>query len=194
MNIRPLFPERLQDFCAPAPRSGEFLMERRFAETYAFARGIPLEYDKLLEEIRQWCEASGIGAHGGSISFGGRRHGKEYRGTATRFRDELSILIHADGEGRRRYRIPELWSDYSWLVIYQEPLSGEWRSCPGAAKEPSVMERDRTTEEKAREGFDWVCRRRIISRARLFRGDSLVKEYFAHPERTRAGGTPGPKP
>ena len=194
MNIRPLFPERLQDFCAPAPRSGEFLLERRFAETYAFARGIPLEYDKLLEEIRQWCEASGMGAHGGSISFGGRRHGKEYRGTATRFRDELSILIHADGEGRRRYRIPELWSDYSWLVIYQEPLSGEWRSWPGAAKEPSVMERDRTTEEKAREGFDWVCRRRIISRARLFRGDSLVKEYFAHPERTRAGGTPGPKP
>jgi len=194
MNIRPLFPERLQDFCAPAPRSGEFLLERRFAETYAFARGIPLEYDKLLEEIRQWCEASGIGAHGGSISFGGRRHGKEYRGTATRFRDELSILIHADGEGRRRYRIPELWSDYSWLVIYQEPLSGEWRSWPGAAKEPSVIERDRTTEEKAREGFDWVCRRRIISRARLFRGDSLVKEYFAHPERTRAGGTPGPKP
>ena len=194
MNIRPLFPERLQDFCAPAPRSGEFLLERRFAETYAFARGIPLEYDKLLEEIRQWCEASGIGAHGGSISFGGRRHGKEYRGTATRFRDELSILIHADGEGRRRYRIPELWSDYSWLVIYQEPLSGEWRSWPGAAKEPSVMERDRTTEEKAREGFDWVCRRRIISRARLFRGDSLVKEYFAHPERTRAGGPPGPKP
>lgn len=194
MNIRPLFPERLQDYCAPAPRPGEFLLERRFAETYAFARGIPLEYDKLLEEIRQWCEASGIGAHGGSISFGGRRHGKEYRGTATRFRDELSILIHADGEGRRRYRIPELWSDYSWLVIYQEPLSGEWRSWPGAAKEPSVMERDRTTEEKAREGFDWVCRRRIISRARLFRGDSLVKEYFAHPERTRAGGTPGPKP
>lgn len=194
MNIRPLFPERLQDFCAPAPRSGEFLLERRFAETYAFARGIPLEYDKLLEEIRQWCEASGIGAHGGSISFGGRRHGKEYRGTATRFRDELSILIHADGEGRRRYRIPELWSDYSWLVIYQEPLSGEWRSWPGAAKEPSVMERDRTTEEKAREGFDWVCRRRIISRARLFWGDSLVKEYFARPERTRAGGTPGPKP
>jgi hypothetical protein len=91
----------------------------------------------LLEEIRQWCEASGIGGHGGSVSFSGRRGGREYRGTATRFRDELSILIHAEGEGRRRYRIPGLWSDYSWLVLYQEPLSGEWRSWPGAAKEPA---------------------------------------------------------
>jgi hypothetical protein len=192
MNIMPLFPERLQDFCAPAPRPGEYLLERRFAEIYAAARGIPLKYDELLEEIRQWCEASGIGGHGGSVSFSGRRGGREYRGTATRFRDELSILIHAEGEGRRRYRIPGLWSDYSWLVLYQEPLSGEWRSWPGAAKESALTERDRTTEEKAGEGFDWVCRRRIISRVRLFRGECLVKEYFARPEKTGAGDPPGP--
>ncbi len=193
MNKRPLFPARLQDFCAPAPRPGEFLLERRFAEVYASARGISLDFDGLLEEIRQWCEASGIGGHGGNVSFTGRADGKEYRGTATRFRDELSILIHAEGEGRRRYRVPGLWSDYSWLVLYQEPLSGEWRSWPGAAKESSLMERDRTTEQKAREGFEWVCRRQVISRVRLFRGNSLLREYFARPEKSRAGESPGPR-
>ena len=49
------------------------------------------------------------------------------------------------------------------------------------------------TEDKAREGFEWVCRRAVISRAQLFRADSLVKEYFARPERKRAGENPGPR-
>ena len=128
MSIRPLFPARLQDFCAPSPRPGEYLLERRFAETYASARGIALNFEELLEELRQWSEASGIRGHGTGASFTGTLGGKEYRGTATRFRDELSILIHAGEDGRRRFRVPGLWSDYSWLVLYQEPLSGEWRS------------------------------------------------------------------
>lgn len=179
MSIKPFFPTRLRDLCAPSPRKDEFLLERRFAEVYASARGTPLDFDGLLAEIREWCKDSGIERHGGSYSFSGLAGGREYRGTATRFRDELSILIHTAGEGRRRYIVPGLWSDYSWLVAYQEPLTGEWRSWPGALKEPRLMERDRTNEREAREGYEWVCKRPIISRARLFRGEDLVSEYFA---------------
>ena len=69
--------------------------------------------------------------------------------------------------------------NYSWLVMYQEPLTGEWRSWPGAARDHVGVERDRTDERSAREGFDWVCRRRIITRARLLRGDETVVEYYS---------------
>ena len=179
MTIKPFQPARLQDLCAPSPRKGEYVLERRFAEVYTSARGIGLDFSGLLDELREWSRASGIRRHGDSFSFGGKAGNREYRGTATRFRDELSILIHTAGEGRRRYIVPALWSDYSWLVLYQEPLSGEWRSWPGAFREPHLQEGDKTTEREAREGFDWVCRRPVISRARLYRGENLVTEYFA---------------
>ncbi len=179
MSIKPFLTARLQDLCAPSPRKGEYILERRFAEVYASARGMGLDFSGLLEELRDWSEASGVKGHGESATFSGKIAGRSYSGTVTRFRDELSILIHTDGEGRRRYIIPALWSDYSWLVTYQEPLSGEWRSWPGTSREPHLMERDRTTEREAREGFEWVCRRPVISRARLYRGESLVTEYFA---------------
>lgn len=177
MSVAPQFPSTIHGLCAPAPRGNEFLLERNYAEVLASARGIALDFNGLLGELREWCAAIGVKGHGSRASFTGRVEGREYRGTATRFRDELSILILA-GEERRRYRVPGLWSDYSWLVVYQEPLTGEWRSWPGAAREPAVMERDRTTEAKAREGFQWVCRRPVISRARLFRGGSLAEEFF----------------
>ena len=185
------FSLQLHLLCAPAPRPGEFFLERRFAEAFARSKGISLNFDILLENLRTWCSASGIERHGASLSFSGCHEGKDYRGTATRFRDELSILIHVKGEGRTRYRIPSLWSDYSWLVLYQEPFLGEWRSWPGAARYIDAMEKDRTTEREAREGFEWACRRKIISRVRLFRGNDLVSEYFTENRKQRAGVFPG---
>lgn len=177
MTDEAIFPFAVHKLCAPAPKEGEFLLERNFAEVLASAKGVPLDFNGLLDELREWCAALGIKGHGTKASFAGRMGAHEYHGAATRFRDELSILIHAQ-EGRRRYRVPGLWSDYSWLVIYQEPLTGEWRSWPGASRDSSMMERDRTTEAKAREAFQWVCRRPIISRARLFKGETMVEEFF----------------
>jgi hypothetical protein len=179
MTFTPFSPHKLHLLCAPSHRSGEYLLERRFAEAISLSHGIRLDFNALLESIRSWCVSEGILRNGQRASFSGMRGGRSYSGTATRFRDELSILIHVEGEGRKRFRIPSLWCDYSWLVLYQEPLLGEWRSWPGAAKDWTGMEKDRTEERKAREGFEWVCRRKIISRARLFRGEELITEYFA---------------
>ena len=180
-----LFPLRLHLLCAPSHRRGEYLLERKFAQAFAASNGIPLDFDALMATLREWCASQGVVRNGQTASFSGKSADKKYSGTATRFRDELSILIHVDGEGRKRFRILGLWNDFSWLVLYQEPLLGEWRSWPGAAKDPEGMEKDRTDERSAREGFEWVCRRRIISRARLLRGEEVTTEYYSPSSRKR---------
>jgi len=152
---------------------------------FAASNGIPLDFDALLKTLREWCASEGVVRNGQTTSFSGKSADKTYSGTATRFRDELSILIHVDGEGRKRFRILGVWNDFSWLVLYQEPLLGEWRSWPGAAKDPEGMEKDRTDERTAREGFEWVCRRKIISRAQLLRGEEVATEYYSPSYRKR---------
>ena len=179
MSDTRFFPDRIHLLCAPSHREGEYILERRFAQVYAAANGIELDFDSLLALIRDWCAAKGVVRDGRSASFSGKEAGGDYSGTVTRFRDEVSVLIFVEGEGRKRYRILDVFDDYSWLVMYQEPLTGEWRSWPGAARDHVGVERDRTDERSAREGFDWVCRRRIITRARLLRGDETVVEYYA---------------
>ncbi|NLM71797.1 MAG: hypothetical protein GX181_07560 [Synergistaceae bacterium] len=179
MNDTRFFPAGLHLLCAPSHREGEFILERRFAQVYAAANEISLDFDSLIAFIRRWCEAEGIVRDGQSASFSGVSAAGEYSGTVTRFRDEISVLIFLEGEGRKRYRVLGVFDDYSWLVMYQEPLTGEWRSWPGAARDYEGVERDRTDERSAREGFDWVCGRRIIARARLMRGDEIVAEYRA---------------
>ncbi len=179
MTETPFFPLRLHLLCAPSHRPGEYLLERKFAQAFAASNGIPLDYDALMGALREWCARQGVVRNGRTASFSGRSADRNYFGTATRFRDELSILIHVEGEGRKRFRVLGVWSDFSWLVLYQEPLLGEWRSWPGAAKDPVGIEKDRTDERAAREGFEWVCKRRIISRARLLRGDAVITEYFS---------------
>ena len=185
MTERHFFPLKLHALCAPSSRPGEYLLERRFAQAFAATNGIPLDFDVLLKKTREWCASEGVIRNGQTASFSGRTTNSVYSGTITRFRDELSMLIHIEGEGRMRYRILGVWSDYSWLVLYQEPFLGEWRSWPGTARDHEGVEKDRTDERAAREGFEWVCRRRIISRAQLLCGEKVVCEYFAPSYRKR---------
>ena len=173
------FPLRLHILCARSNRRDEYLLERKYAQAFAASRNIRLNFDALLEKIRTWCAREGIDHPGRSVSFTGESAGRQYSGTATRFHDELSVLLHVEGEGKTRYRVLGVWDDHSWLVLYQEPFLGVWRSWPAAARDFEGIERDRSDERSAREGFEWVCTRNVISRARLYRGETLVAEFFA---------------
>lgn len=179
MTEKPQFPSRLHLLCAPSHRPGEFILERRFAQVYAAANGIELDFESLLAAVREWCAAEGVTRDGQSAEFSGTSGAGAYSGTVTRFRDEVSVMIRVEGEGRKRYRVLGVFDDYSWLVMYQEPLTGEWRSWPGAALDHEGVERDRTDERTARDGFEWVRGRRIIPGARLMRGDVIVAEHRA---------------
>ncbi|EFC91782.1 hypothetical protein Dpep_1758 [Dethiosulfovibrio peptidovorans DSM 11002] len=160
-------------------KRGDYVLDRvKAAEELGSLPG-RLSLEGLLERMRGWCLSMGIKRDGDSFSFNDVHEGLPFSGSATRFQDELSVLLVVPGRGRQRYRIPGLWGDYRWSVCYQEPLLAEWRSYPSGERWWGAVGRDSCDETEARERFRWLSSRRQIHRARLIHDGKIVDEYVS---------------
>lgn len=164
-------------------KRGDYVLDRETALKELASLGGDRSLDRILDRMRKWCLSMGIRKDGDSFSFQDSHEGVLFNGSATRFKDELSVLLVIPGKARQRYRIPALWSDFRWSVCYQEPLLAEWRGYPSGERWWGLSGRDCCDEREARERFRWLSSRRQINRVRLVHDGKVVEEYVA----TRAG-------
>ncbi len=160
-------------------RRGDYVLDRETALRELESHPGRSSLDEILDRMRRWCLSMGINRDGDSFSFQDVHEGVVFTGSATRFRDELSVLLVIPGKARQRYRIPGLWGDFGWSVCYQEPLLAEWRGYPSGEKWWGVPGRDCCDEREARERFAWLSSRRQIHRVRLVHDGKIVEEYVS---------------
>ena len=160
-------------------KRGDYVLEREYAAQVLNGLEEWPDLEEILDNMRRWCLSMGINRDGDSFSFQDLHEDLPFSGSATRFRDELSILLKVDSRGRQRYRIPSLWDDYQWSVCYQEPLLAEWRSYPSGEKWWGLSIRDCTDGSKALERFKWLSSRRQIKMVKLLHRGKTVKEYIS---------------
>ncbi|PIE54082.1 MAG: hypothetical protein CSA35_07915 [Dethiosulfovibrio peptidovorans] len=160
-------------------RRGDYVLERETA--LQKLEGLPgwPSLDEILDRMRRWCLSMGIKRDGDSFSFQDVHGAVPFTGSATRFGDELSVLLVVLGQGRQRYRILGLWGEYRWSVCYQEPFLAEWRSYPSGERWWGIPNRDWCDEREARSRYDWLCRRRQIHRVRLLYDGKVVDEHLS---------------
>lgn len=158
-------------------KRGDYVMDRVTAIRELSSLGGAGSLEQILDRMRRWCLSMGIRKDGDSFSFQDSHDGVVFNGSATRFKDELSVLLVIPGKARQRFRIPDLWSDFRWSVCYQEPLLAEWRGYPSGERWWGVSDRDCCDEREARERFRWLSSRRQINRVRLVHDGKIVEEY-----------------
>lgn len=158
---------------------GDYVFDHSAALKEAEANPSMANPDEIFETLRRWCLSMGIKKDGDSFSFQDIHQGVPFTGSATRFKDELSVLLVIPGKARQRYKIPGLWGDFLWSVCYQEPLLAEWRGYPSGERWWGVPGRDSCDEKEARERFKWLSSRRQIKRVRLMHRGEIVEEYVS---------------
>lgn len=168
----------LHRFCRK-DRRGDYVLDRETAVRELENHPAMASLDAVLDRMRRWCLSMGIHKDGDSFSFQDVHEGVVFTGSATRFKDELSVLLVIPGKARQRYRIPGLWGDFRWSVCYQEPLLAEWRGYPSGEKWWGLPGRDCCDEKEARKRFAWLSGRRQINRVRLIHDGKIVEEYVS---------------